>query len=49
MVVTTTATKPFEKVFLDIVGPIEKSSKGNSYILTIQDDLSSNPFTQSYS
>ena len=40
MVVTTTATKPFEKIFLDIVGPIELSLKGNSYILTIQDDLS---------
>lgn len=40
MVVTTTAMKPFEKIFLDIVEPVETSLKGNSYILTLQDDLS---------
>jgi len=40
MVITTTAKKPFEKIFLDIVGPVDLSCKGNSYILTIQDDLS---------
>lgn len=40
MVVSTTATRPFEKIFLDIVGPVDTSLKGNSYILTIQDDLS---------
>lgn len=40
MVVSTTAMRPFEKVFLDIVGPVDTSHKGNSYILTIQDDLS---------
>lgn len=39
MVVTSTAMRPFEKVFLDIVGPLETSHKGNAYILTIQDDL----------
>jgi len=39
MVVTTTASMPFEKIFLDIVGPIETSNNGNSFILTIQDDL----------
>ncbi|KAL4155977.1 hypothetical protein QTP88_000012 [Uroleucon formosanum] len=39
MVVTTTASKPFEKIFLDIVGPIDTSLEGNAYILTIQDDL----------
>jgi transposase InsO family protein len=40
MVVSTTAMRTFEKVFLDVVGPIETSQSGNSYILTIQDDLS---------
>ncbi|VVC26736.1 Integrase, catalytic core,Macro domain,Retropepsins,Zinc finger, CCHC-type,Ribonuclease H- [Cinara cedri] len=39
MVVTSTANKPFEKIFLDIVGPLETSTEGNSYILTMQDDL----------
>jgi len=39
MVVTSTAAKPFEKIFLDIVGPLETTTEGNSYILTMQDDL----------
>jgi transposase InsO family protein len=39
MVVTSTANKPFEKIFLDIVGPLETSTEGNTYILTMQDDL----------
>ncbi|KAF0682258.1 ADP-ribose glycohydrolase OARD1-like, partial [Aphis craccivora] len=41
MVITTTASKPFEKVFMDIVGPLNKSYHGNSYILTLIDDFSS--------
>jgi len=40
MVVTTTASRPFEKIFMDIVGPLPKSTSGNSFILTLQDDLS---------
>lgn len=39
MVITTTAERPFEKVFLDIVGPLTTTTKNHSYILTIQDDL----------
>lgn len=39
MVITDTATQPFEKVFLDIVGPLQVTSKGNKYILTFLDDL----------
>jgi O-acetyl-ADP-ribose deacetylase (regulator of RNase III) len=39
MVITTTAKTPFEKIFMDIVGPITTSYRNNSYILTIQDDL----------
>jgi len=39
MVITTTSTRLFERIFLYIVGPITTSQKGNSYILTLQDDL----------
>ncbi|KAL4100717.1 hypothetical protein QTP88_020751 [Uroleucon formosanum] len=39
MVITTTASKPFERIYLDIVGPLTVSEKQNSYILTIQDNL----------
>jgi hypothetical protein len=35
----TTFTKPLQKIFLDVVGKIPTSYKDNSYILTIQDDL----------
>jgi len=38
--VTTTASRPFEKIFMDIVGPLPKSHSGNVFILTLQDDLS---------
>lgn len=39
MAITTTSTKPFQKIFLDVVGKLPTSYKNNSYILTIQDDL----------
>lgn len=39
MKITSTASRPFEKVFLDIVGPLPVSYNGNRYILTFQDDL----------
>jgi len=39
MVVSTIAERTFEKIFLDIVGPIDLLCEGNLYILTIQDDL----------
>lgn len=37
--ITTTASKPFEKIFLDIVGPLPISHLSNKFILTVQDDL----------
>ena len=37
--ITSTASKPFEKCFLDIVGPLVLTENGNKYILTFQDDL----------
>lgn len=39
MVITTTATRAFEKIFLDVVGPLPRSYHGNVFILTLQDDL----------
>lgn len=39
MVITSTSTKPFEKIFMDIVGPLVTTQADNTYILTIQDDL----------
>jgi hypothetical protein len=39
MEITTTASHPFEKCSLDIVGPLPTTKLGNRYILTFQDDL----------
>lgn len=39
MKITTTSTRAFERVFLDIVGPWTESYHNNKYILTFQDDL----------
>lgn len=44
MKITTTSHKPFEKIFLDIVGPFLSSHQYNKYILTIQDDLTKYSF-----
>lgn len=40
MVITPTAQSAFEKIFLDLVGPLPRDSNGYVYILTIQCDLS---------
>lgn len=40
MIITTTSTYPFEKIFLDIVGPLNQTNNFNKYLLTFQDDLS---------
>lgn len=40
MQITTTAKRPFERVALDIVGPLPESLEGYQYLLTFQDDLS---------
>lgn len=39
MVVTTTATSAFDKIFIDLVGPIDRDCYNFSYILTIQCEL----------
>lgn len=40
MAITTTSLVPFEKIFMDIVGPLPITNNNNKFILTIQDDLS---------
>jgi hypothetical protein len=40
MQINTTAERPFEKCYLDVVGPLQVTSKGNKYFLTFQEDLS---------
>ena len=40
MQITDTATQPFERVQIDIVGPLPITPRGNKYILTIQDNFS---------
>lgn len=39
MKITTSASKPMERVFLDIVGPLPITYNNNRYILTFEDDL----------
>ena len=39
MQITTTSRQPFEKIFLDIVGPLPNSHLDHKFILTMQDDL----------
>lgn len=39
MTITDTASSRFERVFMDIVGPLPQAHSGNRYILSIQDDL----------
>lgn len=39
LVITSTADSSFEKIFIDLVGPIDTSLEGHKYILTIQDEL----------
>ena len=39
MEITTTAETSFEKIYMDLIGPLEETEQGNKYILTIQDEL----------
>lgn len=39
MEITTTSSIPFEKIFLDVVGPLPLTENGNKFIITLQDDL----------
>lgn len=40
---TTPVTRPFQKVAMDIVGPLPQTHSGNKYILTFQDHFSKYP------
>lgn len=39
MTITTTANAAFQKIYLDLVGPLDRDEEGYSYILTIQCEL----------
>ena len=39
MIITDTSGASFDKVAMDIVGPLPKTERGNEYILTLQDQL----------
>lgn len=39
MVITTTAQSAFDKIFLDVVGPLDKDYYDNSYIFILQCEL----------
>lgn len=39
MTITTTATEAFQKIFMDVVRPLERDEENFSYILTIQCEL----------
>lgn len=39
MVITSTSSRPFQKIFMDIVGPLPRSHQNHVYIITLQDDL----------
>lgn len=46
MTITTTATSSFEKIYLDLVGPLDRDDYGNVYILTLQCELTK--FVEAY-
>jgi hypothetical protein len=46
MEITSTAKQPFEKIFLDIVGPLPITENSNRFILTFQDDLTKFSYAQ---
>lgn len=39
MIITDTSIDAFDRVALNIVGPLPETKNGNIYILTMQDDL----------
>lgn len=46
MVITSTANSAFEKIYLDLVGPLPKDASGHVYILTVQCELTK--FVEAY-
>lgn len=39
MEITTTSERPFQRIAVDIVGPLPLTEEGNKFIITLQDDL----------
>lgn len=46
MEITSTSDKPFQKLAIDIVGPLPLTEAGNRFILTAQDDLTKYSFAE---
>lgn len=44
MEITTTSEKPFQRLAIDIVGPLPITEQGNRFIITAQDDLTKYSF-----
>ena len=44
MVMTPTASRPWDKMIYDVVGPLEKSTQGSKYLLVVVDVHSHYPF-----
>lgn len=47
MQITTTSERPFQRLALDIVGPLPVTENENKYIITMQDDLTKYSFAKS--
>lgn len=47
MEITTTSERPFQRLAIDIVGPLTLTENGNKYILTMQDDLTKYSYAKS--
>lgn len=47
MEITTTSERPFQRLAIDIVGPLPITVNGNRFILTTQDDLTKYSFARS--
>lgn len=47
MEITTTSERPFQRLAIDIVGPLPLTIQGNKFILTAQDDLTKYSFAKS--
>lgn len=39
MEITTTSERPFQRLAIDVVGPLDLTENGNRFIITMQDDL----------
>lgn len=47
MQITTTSERPFQRLAIDVVGPLTLTENGNKYIVTFQDDLTKYSYAKS--